>query len=303
MKCSVVSSSAIRELSGTGLSTRCTPRVNGSSNKGLCVHFWLSFVDCIKLHKLTIFPVDAAEKQHFYMMQMVKKPQRVMARQYMARMGISNDYLTFLPTVFNSSMAVEGTKKGNMLFDEANLVGIVLNSVPVSWMNQYNMMHSTLPKTTRTLLQDLESIKHIMDKRHEAGLKAKAKEASASAIAKGTSKKPSASGNPDERVLKKGKHNKFCQHCKAKGGPHLTHNTKECCRCNGMGNPVAAAAHKPGDAKQPSKKGGNKQMAYLTATIESLMNPRSTSVTALMTCPAAVIPILNRKLGAMTWSM
>ena len=38
-----------------------------------------------------------------------------------------------------------------------------------------------------------------------------------------------------------------------------------------MGNPVAGAACKPGDAKQPSKKGGNKQMAYLMATVESLM--------------------------------
>jgi hypothetical protein len=47
-------------------------------------------------------------------------------------------------------MAVVGTKKGNMLFDEADLAGIVLNSVPVSWMNQYNMMHSTLLDGTRT---------------------------------------------------------------------------------------------------------------------------------------------------------
>jgi hypothetical protein len=30
-------------------------------------------------------------------------------------------------------------------------------------------------------------------------------------------------------------------------------------------------ALKPSDAKKPFKKGGNKQMAYLTATIESLM--------------------------------
>jgi len=37
-----------------------------------------------------------------------------------------------------------------------------------------------------------------MEERHEAGLKAKTKEASASAIAKGTSKKCSASGNPGE---------------------------------------------------------------------------------------------------------
>jgi hypothetical protein len=80
-----------------------------------------------------------------------------------------------------------------MLFDEADLAGIVLNSVPVSWMNQYNMTHLTLPNGLRTLLKDLESIKRIMEERHEAGLKTNAKEASASAIAKGTSKKHSAS--------------------------------------------------------------------------------------------------------------
>jgi hypothetical protein len=49
--------------------------VNGSSNKALRVHSWLSFIDCIKLHKVTVFLVDAAEKQHFYMTQTVKKPQ------------------------------------------------------------------------------------------------------------------------------------------------------------------------------------------------------------------------------------
>jgi hypothetical protein len=26
---------------------------------------WVAFLDCIELHKLTIFPVDAAEKQHY----------------------------------------------------------------------------------------------------------------------------------------------------------------------------------------------------------------------------------------------
>jgi hypothetical protein len=64
---------------------------------------------------------------------------------------------------------------------------------------------------------------------------------------------------------------KFCQHCKAKGGPHLTHNTKECHRYDGNGNPVATATRKPGDAKPSSKKGGDKQMAYLMAAVESVM--------------------------------
>ena len=120
----------------------------------------------------------------------------------------------------------------NVPFDEADLARIVLNLVPSSWVNQYNMMHSTLPKNPRALLTDLEAIKQVMDEKHNANLKAKAKEASAaSRAAKGSSKKRSTSGSPCEvRVPKKGKPNKFCQHCKAKGGHHLTHNTKECCR-------------------------------------------------------------------------
>ncbi len=117
----------------------------------------------------------------------------------MACMGVLNDYLAFLSTVYNSSMAVEGRKKCNVPFDEADLARMVLNLVPVSWMNQYNMMHSTLPKSPRALLLDLDAIKRIMDKKHQAGLKAKAKEVSAaSAIAKGSSKKRSASENLGE---------------------------------------------------------------------------------------------------------
>jgi hypothetical protein len=38
-----------------------------------------------------------------------------------------------------------------------------------------------------------------------------------------------------------------------------------------MGNPMAAVTRKSNDAKTSSKKGGDKQMAYLTATVESLM--------------------------------
>jgi hypothetical protein len=48
--------------------------VNRSSNKGPCICSWLSFQDCIKRHKLTLFPVDATEIQCFYMQQTVKKP-------------------------------------------------------------------------------------------------------------------------------------------------------------------------------------------------------------------------------------
>jgi hypothetical protein len=72
-------------------------------------------------HKLAIFPTDAAKKQCFYMPQTVKKPQQVTVSQYMSRVGVLNDCLDFLPTVYDSSMAIEGTKKSNVLFDEADL--------------------------------------------------------------------------------------------------------------------------------------------------------------------------------------
>jgi hypothetical protein len=156
-------------------------------------------MDCIKLHKLTVFPADAAEKQRYYMQQTIKKPQRVTVRQFVSHMSVLNDYQAYLPTVFDSSMAVAGTKKMNVLFNEADLARIVLNLVPSSWVNQYNMTHSTLPKNPRVLLNNLEVIKQVMDEKHNATLKAKAKEVNtASAAANGSSKKHPASGNPGE---------------------------------------------------------------------------------------------------------
>jgi hypothetical protein len=150
---------------------------------------------------------------------------------------------------------------------------MVLNSEPVTWMNQHNMTHSTLSKSPCVLLTDLEAIEPVMNEKHQASLKAKAKEAasSASTCAKGSSKKHLASGNPNKQVLKKARPAKFCQLCKKEGGRHLTHNTNECFKYDKDGNPIAAAAGEPSEAMKPFKNGGNKQMAYLTATIESLV--------------------------------
>jgi hypothetical protein len=112
-----------------------------------------------------------------------------------------------------------------------------------------------------------------MDEKHNASLKAKAKEVSAaSAATKGSSKKRSASGTSGElQVPKKAWPSKFCQHCKAKGGPHLTHNTKECHRYNGKWKPISSFQGKPANAKKPAKKRGDQQIACLMATVESLV--------------------------------
>jgi hypothetical protein len=194
--------------------------VNGESNKGIRVKSCLSFMDCIELHKLTIFPADAAKKQRYYMQQTIKKPQRVTVHQFVSCMGILNDYLAYLSMVFDSLMAVAGTKKMNVPFGKADPAGVVLNLVPSSWVNQYNMMHSMLPKNPRALLNNLEGKEQVMDEKHKATLKAKAKEATtASTAAKGSSKKDPTSGNSRElQVPKKARPSKFRLHCKAKGG-------------------------------------------------------------------------------------
>ncbi len=79
-------------------------------------------------------------------------------QQHFSRMGVLNDCVRHLPTLKDSSKAVPMTKKGNIPFDKADLAAIVLSSVPMSWQNQYNLNHSTVPKSTRTLLPDLEAI-------------------------------------------------------------------------------------------------------------------------------------------------
>jgi hypothetical protein len=50
--------------------------VNGQVTKGRCPWTWMSFLDCLELHKLTVFSADAAERQRFYIQQAVRKPQR-----------------------------------------------------------------------------------------------------------------------------------------------------------------------------------------------------------------------------------
>ncbi len=77
-------------------------------------------------------------------------------------MGVLNDYVKHLPTLKDSSKAVPTTKKGNIPFGKADLAAIMLLSIPKSWQNQYNLNHSTVHKSTRTLLPDLEAIKQVM---------------------------------------------------------------------------------------------------------------------------------------------
>ncbi len=156
---------------------------------------WMSFLDCNKLHKLTVFSADTAERQRFYIQQAVRKLQRATVQQHILHMGVLNDYVKHLPTLKDGSKAVLTTKKGNIPFGKADLAAIVLSSVPMSWQNQYNLNHSTVPESTRTLLPDQEASKQVMVEKKGANHKAKGKGGTAPSEAKGNPKRK-VSGGP-----------------------------------------------------------------------------------------------------------
>jgi hypothetical protein len=170
----------------------------------------MSFLDCLELHKLTVFSAYAAKRQRFYIQKAVRKPQRATVQQHISRMGVLNDYVKHLPTFEDSSKAVPMMKKGNIPFGEADLAAIVLSSVPMLWQNQYNLNHSTVPESTRTLLPDLETIEQVMVEKKGGNLKAKGKGSTAPSKPKGNPKRKASRG-PTGRVPKKGRTEKFCQ--------------------------------------------------------------------------------------------
>jgi hypothetical protein len=184
-------------------------------------------------------------------------------------MGVLNDYVKHLPTLKDSTKAVPMTKKGNIPFGKADLAAIVLSSIPMSWQNQYNLNHSTIPESTHTLLPDLEAIEQVMVEKKGANLNAKGKGGTAPSEAKGNPKRK-ASGGPTGQVPKKGCTEKFCQQCKAHGGPFQTHNTLHCHCYDSNGKPFEAAAGKPSESKKPYKKsGGNKSMAFMQSMFKA----------------------------------
>ncbi len=190
-------------------------------------------------------------------------------RQHILQMGVLNDYVKHLPTLKDSSKAVPTNKKGNIPFGKADLAAIVLLSVPMSWQNQYNLNHSTVPESTRTLLLDQETIKRVMVEKKGANLKAKGKGSTAPSEPKGNPKRK-ASGGPTGQVPKKGRSEKFCQRCKAHGRPLTMHNTLDCHRYDSNCKPLEAAAGKPSESKKPYKKsGGDKGMAFMQSMFEA----------------------------------
>ena len=191
--------------------------LRGVKHDGLRRKSVKSLQDCIDFHKLTVYSVDAAERQRFYMMCNLKKPAKSSIRAHVTRMETLNKHLGLLPTIKNSPQAVASTELGNVPFNETTLASIILSHLPVAWRTQYALTHALVPESPRAILVDLENIEKLFaEKANEA---AQANKAKVAAAAKATDHVPrkgkrSHGGGPDKGTPKKGRTDKFCKWCR-----------------------------------------------------------------------------------------
>jgi hypothetical protein len=135
--------------------------LKGVKHDGIRRKSSLSLWECINFHKLTIYSIDAAERQRFYMLCNLEKPTKSSIRAHMTRMETLNKYLGLLPTIKNSPQAVVSMELGNVPFNETMLASIILNHLPVAWRTQYALTHTLVPESPRAILLDLEKIEKV----------------------------------------------------------------------------------------------------------------------------------------------
>jgi hypothetical protein len=222
-----------------------------------------SFNNCVMFHLFTVFPINAAEQEKYYISNVLKKPQRVNVRQFVRCVEQLNDYIAQMPCFFYSPNANASTKSENIAFNEAELGAHVLRMCPIQWQDQYNInKKGMMPMDMRLLLISLEAIECICT--YEKG---KSESSKKSSFKSGKGKKCPGT-KATIHVPKKVCFEKHCNLCKKHGGAFTTHNTRECRRFEKDGNEKSNFC----TAKKGSKKNYplNHNFAQLIEKIEKL---------------------------------
>jgi hypothetical protein len=110
--------------------------LDGTKHKGLRMKISKLLKDCITFHKRTVFSVDTVKRQKSYMMGSLKKPHRMSVKQHVSRFETMNGYISLLPTLQDSSLAVASTKSEDVPLSNAILASIVLAICHINWRNQ-----------------------------------------------------------------------------------------------------------------------------------------------------------------------
>jgi hypothetical protein len=110
-------------------------------------------------HLLTVFPINAAEQEKYYVTNVLKKPQHVNVCQFVRRVEQLNACIAQMPCFYYSPNANASTKPKDVLFMEAELGAHVLRMCPLQWQDQYNMNKKGMtPMDMHLLLTLLEVI-------------------------------------------------------------------------------------------------------------------------------------------------
>ena len=224
---------------------------------------WDSFLECVMFHLQQVFKSDAGETLKYYITNTLRKPNRVPIRQFLARVEQLNSYLENLPCLYYSSNANQATKLVKPL-DDSDLATHLLRMCPAKWQTQYDLTEKTTPVSVRALLPILEKIEN------NAELDAKPPNMNKTRGA-GEKRKMESS---DSRIPKKQKSvtfsEKYCALCKKHGGPHKSHNTRDCRRFNPDGTRVkkhGGAVSKGGHANRHRSKDNQREGANFAQLI------------------------------------
>ncbi len=109
--------------------TKSDPFVNlqGDSLEGPRGMSHKLFNDCIMCHLLTKFPINAAEKEMYNILNVLEKPQRINVRQFVHSVEQLNAYIAQMTCFYYSPNENASTKPKNVLFMEAELGAHVLH--------------------------------------------------------------------------------------------------------------------------------------------------------------------------------
>ncbi len=238
------------------------------------------FLECTVFHLQTVFDEDAAERQQIYISLHLKKPQRVTVCAFFTCVEQLNNYVKYLPSIYNSPKATESTQLA-VPYTEAQLAVQLLRMCPVHWQNQYDLNQNSVPHDTRRLLADLENIEKL---------------STSSTVPKspsngnnGGNAKPNRNSDKNgkrkngnsfaDKIPKKARVEKHCNLCQKHGGAASTHNTSKCTKYEKDGTLKSEWGKKGPFKTTPKTKtvGGNAfaQMAEWMAMLEKTLKKRT----------------------------
>ncbi len=90
-----------------------------------------SSTNCVMFHLLTTFPINAAEQENYYIMNVLKKPQCFNIHQFVRLVEQLNAYIAQMPCFYYSPNSDASTKPKNVPFTEAELGSHVLRMCPI----------------------------------------------------------------------------------------------------------------------------------------------------------------------------